>query len=70
MRGMEVFTDHYRLLARYNPRFNTNLLDAAERLTDAERTLWCQSPKWKKPLPAWPLGVTKVEGGGVQADGS
>ena len=40
MRDMEVFTDHYRLLARYNPCFNTNLLDAAERLTDAELTPW------------------------------
>ena len=37
MRGMDAFTDNYRFLARYNQWFNTNLLDAAERLTDAER---------------------------------
>ena len=37
MRGMDAFTDNYRFLARYNQWFNTNLLDSAERLTDAER---------------------------------
>jgi uncharacterized damage-inducible protein DinB len=34
---MDAFTDNYRFLARYNQWFNSQLLDAAERLTDAER---------------------------------
>ena len=70
MRCMDAFTDNYRFLAHYNRWFNTNLLDAAERLTDVERKLWCQSPKWKNLLPAWPPRVTKGEGGGVTANGS
>lgn len=37
MRGMDALTDNYRFLARYNQWFNARLLDAAERLTDAER---------------------------------
>ncbi len=37
MCGMDAFNDNYRFLARYNQWFNTKLLDAAERLTDAER---------------------------------
>ncbi len=36
---MDAFTDNYRFLARYNQWFNTRLLDACERLTDAERKL-------------------------------
>lgn len=37
MGGMNAFTDNYRFLARYNQWFNSRLLDASERLTDAER---------------------------------
>ena len=35
--GMDTFNDNYRFLARYNQWMNANLLDAAERLSDAER---------------------------------
>jgi len=39
MLGMDDFANNYRFLARYNQWFNANLLDACERLTDAERKL-------------------------------
>jgi uncharacterized damage-inducible protein DinB len=34
---MDALTDNYRFLARYNQWFNTRLIDAADRLADAER---------------------------------
>src|SRR5574337_393420 len=33
----EPFVDNYRLLARYNRRFNARLYDACEKLGDEER---------------------------------